>query len=100
MDSPMMLVTQLHQVVEIGRPTVDPMPDVVHVGELHVSAARKTAALVTPPDDDALGVGGVAPGSAPGGTAGPTDGVWPGAEVGGTGNPPRVAGDICCGVTP
>ena len=45
-----MLVTELDEVVEVGRPAVDPVPDVVHVGELGVRAAGETTSLVPPPD--------------------------------------------------
>ena len=58
----MMLIAQLDEVVEVGGTAVDPMPDVVHVGELGVRAAGEPAPLVAPPDLHALGVTGVPPG--------------------------------------
>ena len=61
----MMVVTQLDQVVEVGGPAVDPMPNVMDIGELGVRAAGETASLVATPDLDALRIAGV--------PAGPTE---------------------------
>ena len=55
----MMLIAELHEVVEIGGAAVDPVPHVVHVGEFGVGAAGEPAPLVAPSDLHALGVTGV-----------------------------------------
>ena len=52
----MMLIAELDKVVEVGEAAVDPMPNVMHVGELGVCAAGEPATLVTPPDFQTLGV--------------------------------------------
>ena len=57
-----MLIAELDQVVDVRRPAVDPVPDVVHVGELGVGAAGKPASLVPAPDLEPLGVARVSPG--------------------------------------
>ena len=57
-----MLIAQLDKVVEVRRPAVDPMPNVVHVGELGVGAAGEPASLVAAPDLQPLGIAGVPPG--------------------------------------
>jgi hypothetical protein len=58
-----MLITQLDEVLEIRGPAVDPVPHMVHVGELGVGAAGEATALVPPPDLDPLCVGRIAPGA-------------------------------------
>ena len=57
-----MLVAEFDEVVQVGRPVVDPVHDVVHIGELRVRAAREPTSLVTSPDLDPLGVSGIPPG--------------------------------------
>src|SRR5580692_4249334 len=57
----MMLVAELDKVAQVGRPVVDPVDDVMHVGELSVRAAGEPASLVAAPDLNPLGVAGVAP---------------------------------------
>src|SRR5580692_3447030 len=57
----MMLVAELDEVAEVGRPVLDPVDDVMHVGELGVRAAGEPASLVAAPDLNPLGVAGVAP---------------------------------------
>ena len=52
----MMLIAELDKVVEVGEAAIDPMPHVMHVGELGVCAAGEPATLVTPPDLQTLGV--------------------------------------------
>ena len=59
----MMLIAQLDKVVEVGEAAIDPMPNVMHVGELGVCAAREPATLVTPPYLQTLGVARVPAGS-------------------------------------
>src|ERR1700689_3853499 len=58
-DGAMMLIAELHEVLDIGKPAIDPVPYVVHVGGLGVWAAREPASLVAPSDLYALGVTGV-----------------------------------------
>ena len=58
----MMLITQLHEVLDIRGPTVDPMPDMVHIRELGVRAAGEATSLVAAPDLQPLGVAGITPG--------------------------------------
>jgi len=58
-----MLVAELDEVAHIGLPVVDPVHNVVHVGEFGVTAAREPAPLVAPPDLNPLGVAGVPSGS-------------------------------------
>lgn len=55
-----MLIAEFHEVVEIGGAAIDPVPHVVHVGELSVGAAGEPAPLVASSDLYALGVTGVA----------------------------------------
>src|ERR1700728_5099750 len=43
-NGPVVLVAQLDQVVEIGRPTIDPVSDVVQVRELDMGASGEPAA--------------------------------------------------------
>jgi hypothetical protein len=52
----MVLIAQLDEVRNVGRPTVDPMVDMVDVGELGVGAAREPASLVTSSDFQPLSV--------------------------------------------
>jgi hypothetical protein len=59
----MVLVAELDEILDVGLPTIDPMPHVVDVGELGVGATGEPASLVTPPDFHPLGVTGVPPGS-------------------------------------
>ena len=55
----MMLIAELHEVVEIGGTAIDPVPHVVHVGEFGVGATGEPAPLVTAPDLHPLGIAGV-----------------------------------------
>ena len=59
----MMLITQLDQVVEVGGAAVDPVPDVVDVGELGVRAAGEAAPLLAAPDLQPLGLTRIPPGA-------------------------------------
>ncbi len=81
-----MLVTELNEVAHIGRPVVDPVHDVVHVGELGVRATREPASLVAPPDLNPLGDAGVPPGSSEVETV-PTWSVGRDHDLGVTGQP-------------
>src|SRR3974390_2196861 len=56
-------VTELDQVAQVGWTALDPVRDVMDVGELSVATPGETAALVAPADLDALRVTGVAPGA-------------------------------------
>ena len=56
-----MLVAELDEVADVRRAAVDPVTDVVHVGEFGVGAAGEPAPLVTPPDLQPLGVRRIAP---------------------------------------
>jgi hypothetical protein len=58
----MMLITQLDEIVEVGGSAVDPVADVVDVGELGVRASGEAASLVAAPDLDPLGVTRIPPG--------------------------------------
>ena len=60
-DAAVMLVAELDEVAQVGRAVLDPVPDVMHVGELGVRATRETAPLVPPPDLNPLGVTRIAP---------------------------------------
>jgi hypothetical protein len=51
-----MLIAELHQVAQIRRTIVDPMPDVMDVGEFGVRATREAAPLVAAPDLNPLGI--------------------------------------------
>jgi hypothetical protein len=55
----MMVIAKLHEVVEIGGTSIDPVPHVVYVREFSVGAAGKPASLVAPSDFHALGINGV-----------------------------------------
>ena len=54
-----MLIAKFDKVVEVRRPAVDPMSNVVHVGEFGVGATGEPAPLVTAPDLHPLGIAGV-----------------------------------------
>jgi hypothetical protein len=56
------LIAQLDEVGQVRRPAVRPVQQVMDIRELGVGAAREPAALVPPPDLDALRIGGIAPG--------------------------------------
>jgi hypothetical protein len=55
------LVTELNEVVEICGAAVDPVPNVMYVGELGVRAAGEATSLVAAPDLQTLGIAGVSP---------------------------------------
>ena len=59
----MMLITKLDEILDVGGAAVDPVPDVVDVGELGVRAAREAAPLVVSPDLHPLGVTRILAGS-------------------------------------
>lgn len=59
----MVLVAELDQVAQVGWTALDPVCDVMDVGELGVTTPWETAALVAPADLEALRVTGVAAGA-------------------------------------
>jgi hypothetical protein len=60
----MVLIAQLDEILNVRRPTIDPMADMVDVSELGVGAAGEPASLVASSDFQALGVAGVPSGPA------------------------------------
>ena len=51
-----MLIAEFDEVAQICRPSVDPVADVVHIGELSVGAAGESTPLVPAPDLQPLSI--------------------------------------------